>query len=94
MLGGDQLSVVRTRSAIKVKARPSKRLEGILPTIEDWHAKLTLLEVNQPFLHNNINQSLYIGYLEIFFLKKIIFRAWYFIPITKFDWKNKCRQQT
>ena len=49
MLGGDQLSVVRTRSALKVKSNaetPSKRLEGIIPTVEDWHAKLTLFEVS------------------------------------------------
>ena len=42
MLGGDQLSVVRTRSALNVKSNaetPSKRLEGIIPTVEDWHAK-------------------------------------------------------
>ncbi len=48
MLGGDQLTIARARSAIKITANgetPSTRLEGILPTIEDWHTKLTLFEV-------------------------------------------------
>ena len=45
MLGGDQLSVARTRSAHKVKATPAKRLDGFIPTVEDWHTKLTMFEV-------------------------------------------------
>ncbi|XP_019861291.1 PREDICTED: uncharacterized protein LOC109589693 [Amphimedon queenslandica] len=46
--GGDQLSVARTRSALRIRHNsdtPSVRLEGFIPAIEDWHAKLTLFEV-------------------------------------------------
>lgn len=52
LLGGDQLSVVRTRTALSVKRTadtPSRRLDGIIPTIEDWHTKLTLFEVRYYF---------------------------------------------
>ena len=50
LLGGDQVSQARARSALKTKAngeKPSQRLEGIIPTIEDWHTKLTLFEVRE-----------------------------------------------
>ena len=47
LLGGDQLSQARARAAIKIKANgetPSSRLEGFIPTVEDWHTKLTFLK--------------------------------------------------
>ena len=50
ILGGDQLTKARAVSAIKIKSngeRPSSRLEGFIPVIEDWHAKLCLFEVRQ-----------------------------------------------
>ena len=40
LIGGDQLTAVRARSALKAKANedtPSLRLEGFVPVIEDWH---------------------------------------------------------
>ena len=49
LVGGDQLSQVQAKAAITIKANaetPLSRLEGLLPTIEDWHTKLTLFEVN------------------------------------------------
>ena len=48
LVGGDQLTVARARSAIKVKVNshtPSKRLSGIIPVVEDWHAKANFLGV-------------------------------------------------
>ena len=42
VFGGDQLTVIRARSAIKMKVNshtPSKKLCGIIPVVEDWHAK-------------------------------------------------------
>ena len=72
MLGGDQLSKVRAVSAIRVKSNgetPSTRLEGFLPTVEDWHAKQCLFEVRYLATHiyqNNYNIiTIIIGYLEI-----------------------------
>lgn len=52
MLGGDQLTKARAVSAIKIKCNgetPSTRLEGFIPTLEDWHAKLCLFEVRHSF---------------------------------------------
>ena len=49
LVGGDQLTVVRARSAIKVKVNshtPSKKLSGIIPVVEDWHAKANFLGVS------------------------------------------------
>ena len=49
LFGGDQLTIARQRTAIKAKSNaptPVIRLDGLIPTIEDWHAKLTFLEVN------------------------------------------------
>ena len=45
VFGGDQLTKVRTVSAIKIKSNgetPSARLEGFKPTVEDWHAALLI----------------------------------------------------
>ena len=41
LFGGDQLSVARQRTALKVMSNAqtsTKRLEGLIPTVEDWHA--------------------------------------------------------
>ena len=49
LLGGDQLTVARARgsAAARVDHDTSKdRLDGLIPVIEDWHAKQCLLKVN------------------------------------------------
>ena len=49
LFGGDQLTACRARCAKKVMANgndPIQRLEGLKPTVEDWHTKVVLLEVN------------------------------------------------
>ena len=50
LVGGDQLTSVRARSAIKIKTNsqtPCKKLSGIVPVVEDWHTKVCLLSVSQ-----------------------------------------------
>jgi len=47
-LGGDQFTVARARGSIAVRLdHQSQRdhLEGLLPVVEDWHAKQCLLKV-------------------------------------------------
>ena len=47
-LGGDQLTVARARAAKTARASeitPTQRLEGLVPTLEDWHTRLCLLTV-------------------------------------------------
>ena len=48
LTGGDQYSVARYRSAQSVRTNHDlevERLEGFVPVIEDWHARLTLVKV-------------------------------------------------
>lgn len=48
LLGGDQLTVARVRGAQTAMCNgidAVKRLEGFIPVIQDWHAKVVLLEV-------------------------------------------------
>ena len=54
LMGGDQLTVARARgsSAARVDHRTAKdRLNGLIPIIEDWHAKQCLLKVSFKTIH-------------------------------------------
>ena len=47
-VGSDQLTAARARGAQKAKVNaltPTGRLEGLVPVVEDWHTKVTLLTV-------------------------------------------------
>ena len=49
LFGGDQLTCARIRSAQRIRENSSSgqgRLEGLLPCIEDWHAKVVFLQVS------------------------------------------------
>ena len=49
LLGGDQLTAARARSSCMARAdhgSSRKRLCGVLPVIEDWHAKMCYLKVS------------------------------------------------
>lgn len=49
LLGGDQLTAARTRSSCLARVdhgSSGKRLSGVLPVIEDWHAKMCYLKVS------------------------------------------------
>lgn len=48
LFGGDQLTVARTRGGIAIRQDHNfaeQKLDGLLPTIEDWHAKQCFLKV-------------------------------------------------
>ena len=48
LFGGDQLTVCRSRAAQSARCNddvPIERLEGLIPVVEDWHARLTLMRV-------------------------------------------------
>ena len=52
LFGGDQLTVTRMRGTQTLRDtqdKPVDRFEGILPVIEDWHARMTLLKVSVPY---------------------------------------------
>ena len=49
LLGGDQLTAARARAAqhcMTSELTAAKRLQGLLPVIEDWHTKQALLVVS------------------------------------------------
>ena len=42
-MGGDQLTVARVRgiqALWQAQDRPVDRLEGLIPVVEDWHARM------------------------------------------------------
>ena len=48
LMGGDQLTVARARGSISIREDHDsnvQRLDGIIPVVEDWHAKQCLLKV-------------------------------------------------
>ena len=48
-MGGDQLTVARvrgTQALWKAQDRPVNRLEGLIPVVEDWHARMALVRVS------------------------------------------------
>lgn len=52
LFGGDMLTAARARGSKNIVSnsqRGKDRLEGVIPVVEDWHAKLCLLEVGNVF---------------------------------------------
>ena len=48
LIGGDQLTVARIRGCQRVLSNSSsgeERLEGLIPVVEDWHAKMCFMKV-------------------------------------------------
>lgn len=48
LMGGDQVTVTRARSAISIRRTHDtnrEKLRGIEPVIEDWHARMVLMQV-------------------------------------------------
>lgn len=48
LFGGDQLTVERAHGSKKCRSneiRGLDRLEGLIPVVEDWHAKVIFLKV-------------------------------------------------
>ena len=49
IMGGDQLTAARARGAQRIRAnseRGTERLRGLVPVVEDWHAKACLLGIS------------------------------------------------
>ena len=70
LFGGDQLTVCRSRAAQAARCNddnPVERLEGLIPVVEDWHARLTLMRVGYIMLHV-LNFVAYISLLSSYIL--------------------------
>ena len=55
LFGGDQLTAARARGAMKAMLNATtstKRLEGLVPTVEDWHAEVSFLDVIWRYFFN------------------------------------------
>ena len=99
LVGGDQLTAARSRSAIKAKVNsetPCKRLSGIVPVIEDWHTKANCLGVSQC---SNIYQytcniklfsRVFTVNLEVLLQLHIVSRTWHTMPTPKSYQSYKC----
>ncbi len=54
LLGGDQLTVARVRGTIALRVThdtAEEQLSGVLPVVEDWHARLTFMKVIKQLPH-------------------------------------------
>ena len=69
-IGGDQLTVARTRSCQRIRSNSTRgrdRLEGFVPCIEDWHAKVSFLGVSILFYYLSSKVCLYMpSYFRLF----------------------------
>ena len=69
LFGGDQLTRARAVSAIRIRAGHDEvkdQLTGLVPVIEDWHARQTLLKVcifTSVIYTRNHNNIICVGYL-------------------------------
>ena len=65
LAGGDQLTVTRARSAIGIRRTHEtnkKKLRGLVPVVEDWHARMTLMTVS---MHIHVQESALYTHLDI-----------------------------
>ena len=70
LLGGDQLTAARARSGCSARAdhdSSGKRLSGLLPVTEDWHAKMCYLKVRMYIRHLILMLAYMSGTLECSF---------------------------
>ena len=54
LLGGDQLTVAMVRGTVgrqRTHDKPLDHLDEILPVVEDWHARMTLMKVHLIYRH-------------------------------------------
>ena len=54
--GGDQKTASRIKGCQRIRSnaeRGKDKLKGFVPVIEDWHAKMCLMEVCCTILHNS-----------------------------------------
>lgn len=90
LFGGDQLTVARVRGAQIAMSNSNnsvKKLQGLIPVIQDWHTEVILTEVCMfvPIMYTCIYIFAYLcaGNLEILLQHQLSIRAWYIIPASK-----------
>ena len=90
LFGGDQLTVERACGSKKIRnnsERGIERLEGLVPVVEDWHARVALLKVSFSIstLLQLLNSSLcmYIGHLEKIIQNIFWYLCWNSLSVEK-----------
>ena len=59
-IGGDQKTASRIKGCQRIRSnaeRGKDQLKGFVPVIEDWHAKMCLLEVSYVLYYNNYDTT-------------------------------------
>ena len=102
LFGGDQVSVARIRGTQALRDTQDKcidRFEGLIPVVEDWHSRMTLMKVSQVWitllvilcrcLMSSLN-FLYTGDLGPTLQPKINKREGNNVPPAQSDQQDKC----
>lgn len=69
LLGGDQLTVARIHSAKGIRANheDSKScLKGLIPVVEDWHTRMTLMQVCVCYSKKSVIMYLALSYSIVY----------------------------
>ena len=99
VFGGDQLTAKRARGSQMIRSNSinsTEQISGLLPTAEDWHAKLCLLQVCscKQVICVSITLFLYtmilLGNLEEAIQNFIRVRSWNALPATEPCAEKKC----
>ena len=62
LVGGDQLTVTRARSSIGIRrthTTNTEKLHGLIPVVEDWHTRLTLMQVSTQCMYLDHHDNLH-----------------------------------
>ena len=59
LFGGDQLTVARMHGtqALRDTQDTQDQLEGVIPVVEDWHARMTFLKVDTALIYFTANNT-------------------------------------
>lgn len=67
IFGGDQLTVARVRGTQGLRLSEDKavdRLEGLIPVIEDWHVRMSLMKVCHPCSSTPLYTGMSLGAMQ------------------------------
>ena len=101
--GGDQLTVARSRGFQRIRinsTRRKDRLEGLVPIVEDWHAKVSILGVSShvhvhvhvQYMYNSNAHVFYhcAGYLEAAIQMLVRYGPWNPLPAPETNQPTQC----
>jgi len=93
LLGGDQLTVCRTRGARLARSHddePTQHFDGFIPVAEDWHTRMTMMRVSVYRCCVIVIYINYIGYLETTVFQQVCSTERNTLPVEEFTEQNCC----